>query len=123
MSSSVKNDGPDTRLSRKDAIGIVVFLGPRCLVFMQLDPDHPGSPPFWNKVYDHQLFGIGYHFKIFRSQVATEKKSYFYALIIEKIFYANLMVSQFVNIEQTEQMQLCRANRTKCRANVAAFEV
>ena len=22
----------------------------------------------------HQLFGIGYHFKIFRSQVATEKK-------------------------------------------------
>ena len=23
---------------------------------------------------DHQLFGIGYHFKIFRSQVATGKK-------------------------------------------------
>ena len=51
MSSSVKNDGPDTKLSRKDAIGSVVFRGPRCLVFVQLDPDHPGSPPFWNKVY------------------------------------------------------------------------
>ena len=55
MSSSVKNDGPDTRLSlsRKDAIGSVVFRGPRCLVFVQLDPDYPGSPPFWNKVYDN----------------------------------------------------------------------
>ena len=30
---------------------LIVFRGPRCLVFMQLDPDHPGSPPFWNKVY------------------------------------------------------------------------
>ena len=29
----------------------IVFRGPRCLVFMQLDPDHPGSPPFCNKVY------------------------------------------------------------------------
>ena len=29
----------------------VVFRGLRCLVFMQLDPDYPGSPPFWNKVY------------------------------------------------------------------------
>ena len=29
----------------------IVFCGPRCLVFMQLNPDHPGSPPFWNKVY------------------------------------------------------------------------
>ena len=33
----------------------LVFHGPRCLVFVQLDPDHPGSPPFWNKVYcSHQ---------------------------------------------------------------------
>ena len=54
MSSSVKNEGPDTRLSRKDAIGSVVFRGPRCLVFVQLNPDHPGSPPFWNKVYKPQ---------------------------------------------------------------------
>ena len=30
----------------------LVFRGPRCLVFVQLDPDHPGSPKFWNKVYD-----------------------------------------------------------------------
>ena len=29
----------------------LVFRSPRCLVFVQLDPDHPGSPPFWNKVY------------------------------------------------------------------------
>ena len=29
----------------------LVFRGPRCLVFGQLDPGHPGSPPFWNKVY------------------------------------------------------------------------
>ena len=29
----------------------LVFRGPRCLVFVQLDPDHPGSTPFWNKVY------------------------------------------------------------------------
>ena len=29
-----------------------VFRGSRCLVFVQLDPDHPGSPPFWNKVYE-----------------------------------------------------------------------
>ena len=29
----------------------IVFRGPRCLVFMQLDPDHPRSPPFWNEVY------------------------------------------------------------------------
>ena len=29
---------------------------------------------------DHQLFGIGYHFKIFKNQVATEKISLFYAL-------------------------------------------
>ena len=29
----------------------LVFLGPRCLVSVQLGPDHPGSPPFWNKVY------------------------------------------------------------------------
>ena len=29
----------------------LVFHGPRCLVFVQLYPDHPGSLPFWNKVY------------------------------------------------------------------------
>ena len=34
-----------------DRIESLVFRGPRCLVFVQLDPDHPGSPPFWNKVY------------------------------------------------------------------------
>ena len=32
----------------------------------------------------HQLFGIGYHLRIFRSQVATEKKSLFYALSSHK---------------------------------------
>ena len=34
----------------------LVFRGPRCLVFVQLDPDHPGSPPFWNKVYTSAYF-------------------------------------------------------------------
>ena len=29
----------------------LLFRGPRCLVFVQLGPDYPGSPPFWNKVY------------------------------------------------------------------------
>ena len=33
----------------------LVFRGPRCLVFVQLDPDHPGSPPFWNKVYNELI--------------------------------------------------------------------
>ena len=28
-----------------------MFRGPRCLDFVLLDPDHPGSPPFWNKVH------------------------------------------------------------------------
>ena len=30
----------------------LVFRGPRCLVFVQLDPDLPRSPSFWNKVYN-----------------------------------------------------------------------
>ena len=51
----------------------IVFSGPRCLVFMQLDPDHPGSQPFWKKVYisvkrsaivlhyqDHHLWGLAF---------------------------------------------------------------
>ena len=32
--------------------------------------------------HGHQLFGIGYHFKIFRSQVATGKKK----LILRPVF-------------------------------------
>ena len=75
MSSSVKNEGPDTfkhqcKFSSSMLLCIIlakmfpsrilfphlyvswnVFRGPRCLVFVQLDPDHPGSRPFWNKVY------------------------------------------------------------------------
>ena len=51
MSSSVKNEVPDTRLP-------LVFCSPRCLVFVQLDPDHPGSPPFWNKVYNNQELNL-----------------------------------------------------------------
>ena len=31
------------------------MFGPRCLVFMQLDPDHLRQPPFWNKVYDQYV--------------------------------------------------------------------
>ena len=29
----------------------LVFRGPGCLVYVQLDPDNPGLPPFWNKLY------------------------------------------------------------------------
>ena len=34
-----------------ESLGLV-FRGPRCLVFVQLDPDLPRSPSFWNKVYN-----------------------------------------------------------------------
>ena len=52
MSSSVKTQGC--------LMESLVFRGPRCLVFVQLDPDHPGSPPFWNKVYGSEAFGSNF---------------------------------------------------------------
>ena len=43
---------------RHDSVSrpITPAFGPRCLVFMQLDPDHLRKPPFWNKVYKSRIF-------------------------------------------------------------------